>query len=138
MRRALIASGLLLMVYAVVGATTDTQVSLPGVLIFGVAVLALHDGVFLPLVLAAGALIGRVPPRWRSTVRAVAVVNTAVAVVALPLLVSRGHDGDNPTILPRPYDIGLLVIVVTTTVSAVLCRKGIERWRNGRRRRPRG
>ncbi|GIF16628.1 hypothetical protein [Actinoplanes teichomyceticus] len=136
MRRVLVASGLLIMAYALVGAVADGQVDLLGVLVFGVAVLLLHDAVFVPLLLAGGALIRRlVPVRWQTTARAVAVIDLAVAVVGLPLVAGFGRRADDPSVLPRPYATGLLLIVVATAVTAVLGRKGIERWRGGRRRR---
>ncbi|XVV15692.1 hypothetical protein ACQP2X_15515 [Actinoplanes sp. CA-131856] len=123
MRRVLVAGGVLVMAYALIGAVVSPDVDRAGVLIFLAAVLVLHDAVFLPLVLAAGALIDRVvPPGWRATARAVGLVGLAAGVVALPLAIGP---------LDGPYLRGLLVILV---VSAV-CRKGIERWRNARRGR---
>jgi hypothetical protein len=137
MSRVLIVLGALVMAYALFGAALDTDVDHLGVVVFLLAVLLLHDAVFLPLVLAAGALIRHtVPARWRATVRTAAVVDLAVLVVALPLVLGFGRSADNPTILPRPYPAGLLLILVVTTVTVVACRKRIERSRDGRRRRP--
>ncbi|MFC3736284.1 hypothetical protein [Paractinoplanes deccanensis] len=108
------------MAYAIVGSLTDGDVDPVGVAIFLVAVLVLHDAVFLPLVLAGGALIRRVVPvRWRSTVRAVAIVDLAVVVVALPLMIGLG----------APYGLGLLLILLVTPA--------VRKWK-GTRRAPRG
>ncbi len=141
MRRVLIVIGALVMAYAVIGSFGEPGLNLVGVAIFLIAGLALHDGVFLPVVLAAGALLGKiVPSGWRATVRLVAVVDLAVVVIALPLLLA-SVPADNPTILPRSYGVGLLVTLVAATVlvtAAALGRKGIERWRSGPGRRPRG
>jgi hypothetical protein len=85
-RRTLIVGGALVLAYGISGALRDADVSI-GVLVFLAAVLVVHDGLFLPLTIGAGALIGRlVPAGARGVVRAVAVVALAVGVVALPLL----------------------------------------------------
>nr|WP_221379249.1 hypothetical protein [Actinoplanes polyasparticus] len=134
MRRALVVVGALVMAYAVAGAVGDAALNLVGVAVFLVAVLALHDALFLPIVLAAGALIRRlVPPPWQATVRWAAVAGVAVLIVGLPLAWGFGRDAGNPTVLPRPYGAGLGLVLAAIAVSAVAGRKGIERWR---RRRP--
>ncbi|MEV0895950.1 hypothetical protein [Actinoplanes sp. NPDC049802] len=135
MRRALIVSGVLLMGYAVLGAATDGQVGLPGVLLFLVVVLVVHDAVFLPVVLAAGALIGRfAPPAWRATVRLTAVVTVAVAVVGLPLTLGGGTASSEVTAPPSPYD--LMWILIVLTVTGLACGR-LLRARAERRDRPR-
>ncbi|MEV6304487.1 hypothetical protein AB0M02_34120 [Actinoplanes sp. NPDC051861] len=127
MRRGLIVSGTLIMGYAVIGALGADPA---GMLLFGLAVLVVHDFVFLPVVLATGELIRRtVPPAWQATVRLVAIIDVTVLVVALPLVLGLGRDAGNPTVLPRPYTMGLILIVVLTGVTAALIRKGFERSR---------
>ncbi|SNY46960.1 hypothetical protein [Paractinoplanes atraurantiacus] len=124
MRRALVVFGALVMAYGLTGAARDPDRL--GILVFLAAVLVLHDTVFLPLVLAAGTLIGRVvPAAGQPTARAAAVVGLAVAVVAVPLAIGP---------LDGPYLWGLLVILAVIAAG----RKGIERWRSGRRGRSRG
>ncbi|GAA2908009.1 hypothetical protein Acy02nite_87950 [Actinoplanes cyaneus] len=135
MRRPLIAAGLLTMLYGILGAMLDAEVNLLGVIVFGAALLVLHDGVFLPLVAGAGALMRRlVPPGWHAAVRLAAIVDLAVTVVALPLVLGFGRDAGNPTVLPRPYGKGLLLILIVTTVVVVAGRKGSERFRRRGRR----
>ncbi|WP_328473638.1 hypothetical protein OHA21_13030 [Actinoplanes sp. NBC_00393] len=137
MRRALIAAGALTMAYALIGAVTDSDVDHLGVLAFLLAVLLLHDAVFLPLLLAAGALIRRViPSGWQATVRTAAAVDLAVVVVALPLVLGFGRSPGNPSVLPRPYAAGLLLTLAVCTGTVLACRKKIERSPGGRRRRP--
>jgi hypothetical protein len=120
MRRALIAAGMLVMAYAIAGAVTDPDVRLIGVLVFLAAVLVAHDAVLLPAVLAAGALISRfVPAGARGAVRAAAVASLAVTVVALPLVLGFGRRADNPSLLPRPYGAGLLLILGLIWATAV-------------------
>ncbi|AEV85596.1 hypothetical protein ACWT_4574 [Actinoplanes sp. SE50] len=134
MRRVLIAGGLILMAYAVGGALLDDQVDLAGIAVFGLAVLILHDVVFLPLVLLAGRLLPRLTP----TLRIITTAWLAVTIVALPLVLGFGRDPGNPTILPRSYGTDLIGILIGTAVTVLACRKGIERLSDGRRRRPPG
>ncbi|MFF5076198.1 hypothetical protein ACFY36_04045 [Actinoplanes sp. NPDC000266] len=124
MRRALVVSGVLVMAYGLIGAARDPDRL--GILVFLVAVLVLHDALFLPLVLATGALIGRVvPSAGQPGARVAAVAGLAVSVVAVPLVIGP---------LDGPYLWGLLVILAVIAVG----RKGIERSRKRRRGRPRG
>ncbi|HEV8567248.1 MAG TPA: hypothetical protein VGQ92_09140 [Actinoplanes sp.] len=130
MRRALIAAGALVMAYAVAGALFDGDVNKVGVALFLIAVLVLHDAVFLPLVIGAGALIGRfVPVRWQSTTRVAALISLAVSVVALPLVLGFGRSPDNPSALPLPYGRGLIVILILIWIGSLGARKGMERRR---------
>lgn len=134
MRRLLIAAGALVMAYAVAGALFDGDVNKVGVVLFLVAVLVLHDAVFLPLVIGAGALIGRfVPVRWQSTTRVAALISLAVSVVAMPLVLGFGRSPDNPSALPLPYGRGLIVILIVILIGSLGARKGMERRRAGRR-----
>jgi hypothetical protein len=135
-RRALIGAGALVMLYALAGAVTSGQVNLIGVPIFLVAVLILHDGVFLPLVLGAGALVRRlVPARWQGTVRFAAVITLAIAVVGTPLVAGFGRSADNDSLLPRAYGKGLLLILILVwgvslgVTKVIHSRKGWERRR---------
>jgi hypothetical protein len=127
-RRALIAAGGLVMLYAVGGALLDGDVNKVGVPAFLIAVIVLHDGVFMPVVLGAGALINRfVAPRWRPSVQVAALVSVAVSLVALPFVLGPGRDPANPSALPSPYHDGLLLILGLIWVFA-LGRKGFARW----------
>jgi hypothetical protein len=126
----LIAGGALVMVYAVVGAVTGGDVNLVGVPLFLVAVLVLHDGVFLPVVIGVGALVHRfVPERWRPAVRAAAVVSVGVSVVGVPSALGFGRSADNPSALPRAYGWGLTLILTLVWGLSLGIRKGLERRR---------
>ena len=118
-RRLLVAGGGAVMAYAVVGAATDggvkplSQLAFLGVLLVG------HDALFLPAVIAVGAVIGRyVPESARTAVRIAALTSVAVTVVALPLVWGRGRRPDDPSALPLDYGRGLVVVLVAVWLAA--------------------
>ncbi|MEV4709064.1 hypothetical protein [Actinoplanes sp. NPDC049316] len=121
----LIIAGGLVMGYAVFGSATDPGLKLGGVVLFLVAALAGHDGIFMPLVIAAGAAMNRAS----HLVRAAAVISLAVTVVALPFVLGYGRSTDNPSALPLSYGFGLvlvLTIIWGTTLLAMLIRRLIR------------
>ncbi|WP_083983912.1 hypothetical protein [Actinomadura hibisca] len=83
---------------------------------FGGAVLV-HDLLFAPAVLLAGAVVTH-----RRT-RAALVVAGAVTLVALPMVLGLGKRADNPSILPLPYGRNLLIVLAVIAVAALLRRK---------------
>jgi hypothetical protein len=118
-RLALLVAGVLAMLYAAVGAVADLGGKVGGVLIFLIAVLVAHDGVWLPLVLLAGAVLNRiVPARHRSSVRAAAIVVAALGMAALPLALGFGRTADNPSALPLDYGRNLALVLLGVVVAA--------------------
>ena len=107
MRRWLIVIGVLVMVYAVVGAVADLGGKVGGVLIFLVAVLVVHDAIWLPLV----SVIGR-----HVRTRVAAIVATALTVTTVPLVLGLGRTADNPSALPLHYGRNLSLILLGTAV----------------------
>jgi hypothetical protein len=129
-RRILVSAGILTMAYAIAGALTDPDVRILGVLLFLVALIALHDAVFLPLVLGAGALIGRfVPVRRQPAVRIAGLISLAITVTALPLALGFGRDPGNPSALPLAYPRNLIMVLIVIWVLSLLGRKGFARPR---------
>ena len=121
-QRVLIAVGVLITGYAVVGAAIEPGLKLGGVVLFLAALVVGHDGLFLPLVIAAGSLVRRVG----HLVRAAAIVSLAVTVVALPFVLGYGRDPGNPSALPLPYGAGLVTILALIwagTLLALLLRR---------------
>ncbi|MFC4066206.1 hypothetical protein [Actinoplanes subglobosus] len=109
--------------YAVAGALHDPDVEPAGVLIFLVAVLLAHDLIWMPAVLATGALLARhVPRRHRPAVITAILCAVSVTVVALPLVLGFGRPPDNPSALPLPYPRNLLAVLLALAVAAVLRR----------------
>ena len=128
-RRALITVGALVMGYAISGALFEPGLKLWGVMLFLAAMVAGHDGVFLPLVIAAGAVMRRVG----HLVRAAAVVSLAVTVVALPFVLGYGRDPHNPSALPLSYGMGLTVVLAgvwTSTLLTLLVRRVFRNRQN--------
>jgi hypothetical protein len=126
-RRGLITAGVVIMAYAAVGALTDPDLRVGGVLIFLAAVLAAHDVVLLPLIIGIGALIDRlVPAGARIAIRVAALCTAAVTVVGLPLVLGYGKSTDNPSALPLAYGRGLatvLALIWTVAVASILARR---------------
>jgi hypothetical protein len=127
-RRVLVASGTILIGYAVLSAIADPDIRLPGVLIFLAAVLVLHDGILLPLSIGVGALLARLPVPGRAPVRAAALISISLTIVALPLVLGYGRSADNPSILPLPYGRGLLLMLTviwlpTAVIIAIRMRR---------------
>lgn len=133
-RRVLVAAGTIMIGYAAVGAITDVDVNLVGMLLFLGAVLALHDAVLLPITIGVGALVGRLLPRplW-TPVRVALLISVAVGIVALPLVLGYGRTADNPSALPLSYGLGLLLLLAVVWTSATIAT--VARIR--RRARPR-
>jgi hypothetical protein len=136
LRVALVVIGVAAMGYAAAGAVTDPDVRLAGVLLFLTAVLVAHDGVWLPLVLLAGALLDRVTPaRHRGAVRVAAIAAAALTIAALPLALGLGRTADNPSALPLNYgrNLALVLLALAGTTALVTARGRIRDLRRGRK-----
>ncbi|MFB7273328.1 hypothetical protein [Streptomyces sp. NPDC056244] len=93
----------------------------------------LHDGVLVPLVLAAGLLIAGI--RLRPVLRAGLLTAGCLTLLALPLLLRPGKPG-NPSVLPHDYPLNW-AIVVGSTAAATLLAIGFIALAGGLRRRAR-
>ncbi|PBC71030.1 hypothetical protein BX265_5598 [Streptomyces sp. TLI_235] len=130
LRTAAVAAGAAMIGYGVYGLLAEPYIGDPlGVLRWAVGGLLLHDGLWLPLVCAAGAVAVR-----GTAVRAALAVAAAVTAVALPVVLRANDDHGNPSVLPLPYLrnwlLTLAVIALATTAAALL-------RRHRRRRGPR-
>ncbi|MFI5840025.1 hypothetical protein ACIA8K_09990 [Catenuloplanes sp. NPDC051500] len=120
-RTLLVTTGLAALAYAAFGLLTDPGSRPVGIAVFLAAVLVAHDLIWLPLVLAAGALISRfVPARGRPVIRALLLTAAAVAAVALPLLLSPGRPPGPATHLALP---AAAVVAAIAVLWAVLPRR---------------
>lgn len=99
---------------------------------FGGAVV-LHDAIFVPAVLLAGALTTRLPGSYRRRVQAALAMAAAVTLVALPFVLGFGRRADNPSLLPLSYGRNLLIVLAVIAVAATLPSvwRGLgQRWRS--------
>jgi hypothetical protein len=128
-RGVLIIAGILIMGYAAGGALLDPDLAPAGVLLFLAGALIGHDLIWMPVVLAVGAVITRlVGPRHRPAVIAAAISAASIMFVGLPLVLGFGRPADNPSALPLPYARNLaLVLLVIAGVAA------LRRWAGGRK-----
>lgn len=72
------------------------------------------DLVALPLALGIGRVVRSGPLRWSLAASA------TLAVTAWPLVRGYGRRADNPSLLPRSYDVGLAVAVASVMLAAIL------------------
>jgi predicted cobalt transporter CbtA len=120
-RAALCTGGALMMAYAVVGLMTDPDIEPGGMLVFLAAALIAHDVVWLPAVIAFGAVLTRfVSRRHRPAAQIAAVVVAAPAVVALPLVLGVGRAADNPSIQPLDYGKNVTLLLLALAGGALV------------------
>jgi hypothetical protein len=128
-RIALAVVGLCAIGYAVAGAVRAPAIVPGRHIVFLLAVLALHDAVWMPLILLVGVLVRAiVPGRARAYVQGALIISASVAVVAWPLVLGRGRIADNPSALPRDYPAGLAITIAATWVGAAIL-AGVRRSR---------
>ncbi|BEP11901.1 hypothetical protein acdb102_02120 [Acidothermaceae bacterium B102] len=82
-----------------------------------------HDLVIAPIVIVVGLVVRAVvPSSYRPAVRGGLIVSGAVFVIALPLLLGKGREADNPSHVPLPYGRNLIIVLaVVWSMVALLC-----------------
>ena len=105
------------------------------VVVFALGLL-LHDLVVVPAVLAFAVRVGpRLPGRARGPLLGAMVVSGIVALVSLPVVAGFGRIRENPSLLPRSYGFGLLVVLgVVWAITAALLVVSRRRSSTGGRR----
>lgn len=90
-----------------------------------------HDLVIVPAAILVGLVVRAVVPlAYRPTVRGGLIVSGVVGLVALPLVLGKGRESDNPSHVPLPYTRNLLLILaVVWAVVALLCLVRLVRTR---------
>ncbi|MEV6527891.1 hypothetical protein AB0M43_38820 [Longispora sp. NPDC051575] len=120
-RGALLAVGVLVIGYAVLGVLTDPAARPVGQAVFLAGVLAAHDLVVMPVALGVGWLLSRVlPGRVRGPVQVGLFASAVLTAVALPFLIGNGHPPDNPSALPLDYGRGLAVALGVVWAAVVV------------------
>jgi hypothetical protein len=125
MRPTLIALGSALAAYG--GWLLVSRQHLAALVVVGVWLAAgvlVHDGLVSPLLVGLGRLTRRAPRALAAAGVVVLVVLGSVTVVAVPVLGRFGARSDDPTLLPRDYTGGWLVVAAVVlsgaaTVAAV-------------------
>ncbi|MGE0794198.1 MAG: hypothetical protein AB7H43_03080 [Acidimicrobiia bacterium] len=112
----------------------DTKPAATALWVVGLAVA--HDLVLAPLVMGVGVAVKRFAPAWlRPWLGAGLIVSGAVGLVAWPLVRGYGRSAGNPSILPRDYTTGTVVVLVAVWGAIGLgLLAGRIRHRPGRRR----
>ncbi|MGH2456282.1 MAG: hypothetical protein ACRDHD_08510 [Candidatus Limnocylindria bacterium] len=101
---------------------------------FVVGAALVHDLLLAPVVVLAGWAVAKVvPARARGPVQAALIVSAMVVLFAVPFVRGYGRVATNPSILPRNYGAGLVVIL--GAVWAVAAVAVFRRWRRARSRR---
>lgn len=79
-----------------------------------------HDFILAPVALVIGWLVVRALPPWlRGPAAAGAVVLGTVTLVAVPVLGGWGRRPDNPSLLPRDYWSGWLLVATIVVIAVV-------------------
>ena len=85
--------------------------SLVGLGVWLLAALVIHDGIASPLILAVGALVGRVPPRSRRYLQAGLIMAAMVTVLAAPMIYRRGSQPASKALLDQNYGSHLTLLL---------------------------
>jgi hypothetical protein len=125
------ALGAPVMAFGVGGLLTNDHATRPTVWVrWLLEFLVLHDGVFVPLTIAAGFLLTRVaPPRIRPPVQAAAIVSVTVTLASIPVLGGYGKLANNPSLVPLNYGRNLAIVLGGVWAVALLA--AALRWRRG-------
>lgn len=114
--------GTLIAVYGVwllVSRQSPDQLS--NVAIWLIAGVVLHDALLSGLIIGLGAIGARLPRAVGAAAVTVLVVVGSITIVALPALVHAREPQANPTLLPRDYPLGwVIVALIVTALSAVV------------------
>lgn len=136
-RRVAYGAGAVLVGIGVTGILANSATTHPlGWLTWFAGAAIVHDAVLAPLVLAAAALVGRLPEPWRQATRTALVPAAVVTLVALPMVLGLGRRADVPSRLPLAYGTNLAAILAAVALAgaavATVSGRGLMaagRWR---------
>jgi len=108
---------------------------IPGVALWVIAAIILHDAILAPIVFMLGVVISRAGHRFGGTVVVViegfVVVGSIMALIVVPAMIATNYKPDNPTVLPLNYGFNLAVFFVVLAVVAA----GLSVWLYSRTKR---
>lgn len=130
-RYALVAAGVLLFLYGGVRLVAEVPEALPGLVLWLVGIVVIHDGLLSPLVVGVGWLLARtVPPRGRRYLQAALVVGGLITIIAIPLIARRGTQPPAKALLVQNYGANLAILlglVAALNLAAYLVTAARER-----------
>lgn len=130
--RVVVAAGWTVVVVALVGALRDPRLGSDVAWLSWLAGAAvLHDTLALPLTVAAGYLLRRVGPTWRSPLRFTLATGAMLALAVWPTVGRYGARSDNDTLLPLDAGRNLVLVLAALAAGAVTA----GGFRRGRARR---
>ena len=109
-------------VFGIVSALTHWgSVDPPQFAVWIVGLALLHDLVMAPVVSLAGRALARGGPRWwLGAVEGALAASAAITLFAVPFVAGWGRQADNPSLLPRNYTLGLLLVLGAIWAVAAL------------------
>ncbi|MEV6774549.1 hypothetical protein AB0N05_38520 [Nocardia sp. NPDC051030] len=111
-RLLLAASGIWLAYYGITQLLHQNSTDLKSTAVWFIGGILLHDAVFAPVCALLGFTAHRLlPARWWAPLACGAVATVTLLLLAIPVF-DRSIPG-NPTILDRPYGLGLIAALVT-------------------------
>ena len=127
----LVATGSVLCSFGLLGSIFGDRTDPVRVAVLVVLAAVTHDLLLVPVVLAAGLVLRRVPEWVRAPLQGSLLICAVVVLASVPVLGRFGARPDNPSLLPRDYPAGLAV-----TLGLVLLAGGgltVLRWVRRRR-----
>ena len=111
-RYALVAAGMLLLLYGGARLGADVPGALSGLGLWMVGIVVIHDGLLAPLVVGVGWLLARaVQPRGRRYLQTALIVGGLITVIAIPLIVRRGTQPPAKALLLQNYGANLAILL---------------------------
>ena len=111
-RQALVAAGVLLLLYAGVRLVAEVPEALPGLALWMVGIAVIHDGLLSPLVVGVGWVLARtVPPRGRRHLQAGLVVGALITIIAIPLIARQDTQPPAKALLLQNYGANLAILL---------------------------
>ncbi len=130
-RYAMVAAGVLLLLYGGVRLVAEVPEALSGLVLWMVGIVAIHDGLLSPLVVGVGWLLARtVPPSGRRYLQAALVAGGLITIIAIPLIARRGTQPPAKALLLQNYGANLAILlglVAALNLAAYLLTKTRDR-----------